>query len=291
MIQNINIDMQDTEIAYAKINLALHIRSRRPDGYHALESLFVFAQDGDRLDGRGTESGAITLHTDGPFGTQITQDADNLVVKAAAALRSHLGESRGAALRLTKNLPVASGIGGGSADAAATLRLLMRLWDAKIERAKLEELALTIGSDVPACLASTTRLVRGRGELLEDHDLPELAGAPLLLVNPGVALSTGRVFAGWDGMDRGALVADNLKELCVGGRNDLEPAARREAPVIANVLTRLAQCQGQFLSRMSGSGATCFALFETEDTMRAAAQALRAEYPIWWIMETRIRTA
>ncbi|SCW48257.1 4-diphosphocytidyl-2-C-methyl-D-erythritol kinase [Sphingobium faniae] len=291
MIQGMGDDMQAFEIAYAKVNLALHVRHRRADGYHALESLFAFAHDGDNIEGRVTDDGAITLRVDGPFGKQLEEGAGNLVVKAATALRDRLGEPRGAALRLTKNLPVASGIGGGSADAAATLRLLVRLWETKIERPMLEKLALAIGSDVPACLASTTRFVRGRGEVLEDHGLAGLAGKPLLLVNPGAALSTGRVFAGWDGVDRGALVADSLARLRADGRNDLESAAIREAPVIADVLDRLAQCEGRILSRMSGSGATCFALFETDAVMRAAARALRAEHPIWWIMETRIRTA
>ncbi|MGC4252540.1 MAG: 4-(cytidine 5'-diphospho)-2-C-methyl-D-erythritol kinase [Sphingobium sp.] len=284
-------DRQAVETAYAKVNLALHVRHRRPDGYHALESLFAFAQDGDMIEGRVTDDGAITLLVDGPFGAQLDAGADNLAVKAAMVLRDWLGEPRGAVLRLTKNLPVASGIGGGSADAAATLRLLNGLWDARIERPALEQLALEIGSDVPACIASTTRRVRGRGEVLEDHDLPGLAGKPLLLVNPGVGLSTGSVFAGWDGVDRGALAADSLAQLRMKGRNDLESSAIKQAPVIGDVLARLERCEGRLLSRMSGSGATCFALFEAGAGMQAAARALSAEYPEWWIMETRVRTA
>jgi len=291
VIQNRDRGVQAVETAYAKVNLALHVRGRRPDGYHALESLFAFAQDGDRLEGGLADDGSITLRVDGPFGAQVGDGEDNLVLKAATALRGHLGTRAGAALRLTKNLPVASGIGGGSADAAAALRLLVRLWDVRIEPAPLEKLALEIGSDVPACLASTTRLVRGRGELLADHDLPGLTGRPLLLVNPGVALSTGRVFAGWDGMDRGALAADTVRQLRADGRNDLEAAAIGQAPAIADVLSRLARCEGRVLSRMSGSGATCFALFDAQADMRAAARTLRADHPLWWIMETRIRTA
>ncbi|BAV63989.1 4-(cytidine 5'-diphospho)-2-C-methyl-D-erythritol kinase [Sphingobium cloacae] len=289
--QSVNIAAQDSEIAYAKINLALHVRARRDDGYHDLESLFAFAEDGDRLDGHVTDDGRITLQVSGPFAASLDPGEGNLVMKAAKALQARLGESRGAALHLAKKLPLASGIGGGSADAAAALRLLVRLWDAKVAPSALEDMALAIGSDVPACLDSRTRLVRGRGEKLEDREVPGLAGLPLLLVNPGVALSTGRVFAGWDGVDRGPLGADDLARLCEEGRNDLEAAAMAVAPAICDVLDALSRWDGRRLSRMSGSGATCFALFDTGEQRQAAASGLRIDHPGWWIMETRIRTA
>ena len=284
-------DGELTEIAYAKVNLALHVRARRDDGYHALESLFVFAGDGDVLTGKATDSGAITLTIEGPFADGLDSGGGNLVMKAAQALREYLGESRGATLTLVKNLPVASGIGGGSADAAATLRLLGRLWNAHIPAPDLERIALSLGSDVPACLASVTQMVRGRGEVLEGVDVSGLSRMPMLLVNPGVGISTARVFQGWDQVDRGALAANSLDTLITDGRNDLEPAAVAMAPVIADVLAELTQSPGVRLARMSGSGATCFALFDDQADADCAAIGIKARQAGWWIMVTRIRAA
>lgn len=278
-----------TEAAYAKVNLALHVRARRADGYHELESLFVFAEDGDELTGSVSADGGITLDLAGEFGGALDAGPNNIVMKAALALRDHLSEKRGVRLRLVKNLPVASGIGGGSADAAATLRLLVRLWDVRIAAEELEAIALALGSDVPACLASVTQIVRGRGEILKAHNVPGLAGRPMLLVNPGVAVSTAQVFARWDGMDRGALIAQEFGGLIDMGRNDLENAAIATAPVIADVIGRLKYLAGAQLVRMSGSGATCFALFDDGDAMAAAAAELRNEKRDWWMMETRVR--
>lgn len=280
-----------TETAHAKINLALHVRGRRDDGYHELESLFVFAEDGDRLTGEASEDGAIALSIDGPFGEALQADADNLVIRAARALQSYLGQQQGASLRLTKHLPVASGIGGGSADAAATLRLLVRLWDGRIAVDELAGLALDLGSDVPACVPSVTQWVGGRGERLESRVVPGLAGRPFLLVNPGVAVSTGQVFAGWDRIDRGPLDADSLDALIAHGRNDLQYAAIAIAPVIADTLSVLRACDGVRLARMSGSGATCFALFDDMAQATAAEQAVKRDHPDWWTMASRIRTA
>lgn len=279
------------ETAYAKVNVALHVRARRDDGYHALESLFVFAEHGDRLIGQATDDGAIDLVIDGPFGEALDVGPGNLVVKAARALQSYLGEQRGAAIRLTKVLPVASGIGGGSADAAATLRLLVRLWDVRIEERELAALALDLGSDVPACIASVTQLVTGRGEGLARHAVEGLAGMAMLLVNPGVAVPTGQVFAGWDRQDRGPLDAGSLDALISWGRNDLESPAIVAAPVIAEVLAYLNAQPGLVLARMSGSGATCFALFADDAALADAAMAVRIAHPDWWVMETRIGAA
>lgn len=278
-----------TEIAYAKVNVALHVRARRNDGYHALESLFVFAADGDRLTGCATDDGAIDLAIDGPFGGALAAGPDNLVVKAARALQSYLGEQRGAAIRLTKRLPVASGIGGGSADAAATLRLLARLWEVRIDAGELAGLALDLGSDVPACVASVTQLVTGRGEHLARHAVDGLEGLPMLLVNPGVAVPTGRVFGQWDGVDRGALDAGSLTALIGKGRNDLQAPAIAVAPEIARVLEALDRQAGRLVARMSGSGATCFALFGDDAACAGAAAAIKAAHPGWWVMQTRIR--
>ena len=277
------------ETAYAKINVALHVRARRADGYHALESLFVFARDGDRITASENDDGEIDLTIDGPFAEGLDTGPSNLVVRAARALQSYLGTDRGAALHLAKALPVASGIGGGSADAAATLRLLVRLWDARIGRDELAALALDLGSDVPACLDSVTQMVAGRGETLLPHHVDGLDGMPMLLVNPGVSLSTAAVFAGWDRQDKGALDGSSLDALIARGRNDLEVPARRIAPVIDDVLLALGEAEGVRLARMSGSGATCFALFEEPAAMAAAAAMLRAAHHDWWIMETGVR--
>lgn len=280
-----------TEIAYAKINLALHVRARRDDGYHALESLFVFAEDGDVLQAEARSDDRLELQIDGPFGHGLSTGPDNLVLQAAAALRDDQRSAKGATIRLTKNLPIASGIGGGSADAAAALRLLTQLWHISISDQALVDLALNLGSDVPACLASVSQIVRGRGELIEKHELAGLAGAPLLLVNPLVALSTARIFNGWDRIDRGALDATSLGALITHGRNDLQTAATRAAPIIAEVLGALRALSGVTLTRMSGSGATCFALFENEAARDVAAKRLQSEREDWWIMPSRIRHA
>ncbi|WP_313808952.1 4-(cytidine 5'-diphospho)-2-C-methyl-D-erythritol kinase [Sphingobium sp.] len=279
------------ETAFAKINLALHVRRKRPDGYHALESLFVFTELGDRLTGRVRSDGAIRLAIDGPFGASLDAGPDNLVAKAARALQAWLGEGFGADLRLTKMLPVASGIGGGSADAAAALRLLTRLWNAPMAAETLAQIALALGSDVPACIGSITQMVRGRGECLQPLAIKGLAGMPLLLVNPGIAISTAQIFSRWDQVDRGPLVATDLDQLIADGRNDLEMAAMQACPVIADVLSALKAFEGLRLARMSGSGATCFALFETDRHRAAAAATLRAHHGEWWVAETRIRTA
>lgn len=273
-----------TEIAYAKINLALHVRSRRDDGYHALESLFAFAQDGDMLRAEPRADGVIALTIDGPFGDGLGTGVDNLVMQAAMGLAALSGQPRGAALHLTKTLPVASGIGGGSADAAAALRLLCRLWEVTPDPDALHDLALSLGSDVPACLASRTLFVGGRGEQLEAVTIEGLAGRPMLLVNPRTPLSTGPVFAGWDRVDRGALDVADL----TGARNDLEPPALALVPAIGDVLSALRAQPGVTLARMSGSGATCFALFDDDAARDAAAGAMN---PDWWTMATRIKAA
>lgn len=282
--------MPMTETAHAKINLALHVRARRDDGYHALESIFAFAEDGDELSAEQRDDGAITLSINGPFAAGLHAGGDNLVMRAARALDAHLGGGHGAALRLTKNLPVASGIGGGSADAAAALRLLCRLWGVAPSREALSAIALSLGSDVPACLASRTLFVGGRGEELADIQIDGLCDAPLLLVNPGVALSTGPVFAGWDGVDRGALMASSIEMLADSGRNDLESPALSLAPAIGDVITSLRRQRGVLLARMSGSGATCFALFGAMQDRDAAAAMIAAEHNGWWTMASRIRS-
>jgi 4-diphosphocytidyl-2-C-methyl-D-erythritol kinase len=270
------------EMAFAKVNLALHVRARRPDGYHRIETIFAFAEDGDHV--RAEQGEGLSLAVEGPFAAALAGEGDNLVLRAARALAGRYGVARGARLVLDKRLPVASGIGGGSADAAAALRLLVRFWKLEAREEDLLVLAAGLGADVPACLLSRTMRGEGRGDALAPWDGGGLAGTPLLLVNPGVAVSTARIFAGWDGADRGPLPADPAQ-----GRNDLEPPALAIAPVVADVLDALRTCVGLRLARMSGSGATCFALFESEPARDAAAAQIGRDHPGWWRLATRLR--
>ena len=268
------------ETAYAKVNLALHVRRRRADGYHDIESLFAFVDRGDVLRAAPRDDGALTLSIDGPFGAGLDDGPNNLVLRAARELTLRYG----ADLFLTKNLPVASGIGGGSADAAAALRLLNRLWDCGLDDADLCAIAETLGSDIPACVISRTLRVEGRGEALEPLDLPGLAGMAILLVNPGIPLGTGPVFQAWDQHDRGPLDTSSLAAIVTEGRNDLEASAKTLVPQIGAVLDVLRKMPDVMLARMSGSGATCFALFDQSADAHDAHQAIHRAYPDWWTM-------
>ena len=275
------------ETAFAKINLALHVRSREPDGYHRIETLFAFAEDGDRLSVGAGEG--LSLEITGPFAAHLGREEDNLVVCAAAALRTRCGVAAGASLLLDKRLPVASGIGGGSADAAAALRLLRRFWRLRVKDELLLEIAGQLGADVPACVASRTARGEGRGDVLTLDEGASLSGTPLLLVNPGVPVSTAAVFRAWEGRDRGSLPAGLPLEAAIGGRNDLERPAVTLAPEIGLVRAALQSLPGVSLTRMSGSGATCFALFEGDAERDRAQAALAASHPHWWQLATRLR--
>lgn len=195
----------------------------------------------------------------------------------------------GAAIRLDKRLPVASGIGGGSADAAAALRGLARLWGLSLADPRFGEIARELGADVPACLASRTAWAEGRGDNLHPIAADRLAGRPLLLVNPGVACPTAPVFRGWDGVDRGPLGRDDALAAALAGRNDLEPPALALVPEIAAVLDWLGGRAGVTLARMSGSGATCFALFADSGARDAAAADISRDHPTWWCLATGLR--
>ena len=265
------------EQAPAKLNLALHVRARRGDGYHESETLFAFVDFGDTV--RVAPAAAASFVITGPFAAALSGEGDNLVTRAAARFADRFGGGPHA-IELEKRLPVASGIGGGSADAAATLRALARLHGVALDDPTLFAIADALGSDVPACLLGRTAIGRGRGEQLEP--VPGRPGTPVLLVNPGVAVSTAEVFRSWDGVDRGTLGPDPLE-----GRNDLEAPAIAVAPVIAEVLQILSQQRGVMLSRMSGSGATCFALFDTMADRDAARVAL--DRPDWWSVATALR--
>ena len=264
------------EIAPAKLNLALHVRGKRPDGRHDIETVFAFCTDGDRLSAE--EADDLTLEVGGPFAAELGAPEDNLVMRAARALQAAARVEQGAAIYLDKRLPVASGIGGGSADAAATLRLLTALW--KIDPKHAAAVAPALGSDVPACLLSLPARGEDAGDQLTMVDLGDLSGRPVLLVNPRVPLSTAEVFARWDGQDRGAL--GDWRD----GRNDLEDAAIARAPLVATVLAWLAAQRGTSFVRLSGSGATCFAMFETEAQRDEAATAVPRE---WWHLATALR--
>ena len=267
--------MRISEPAPAKLNLALHVRGKLPDGRHALETVFAFCVDGDRVEAE--ESDGLSLTVTGPFADSLGDSDDNLVLLAAKKLAGASGVKAGAALRLSKYLPVASGIGGGSADAAATLRLLTRLW--KIDPSYAASVAPELGSDVPACLLSMAARGEGAGDQLELVDVG-VSGTPVLLVNQLVPLSTADVFARWDGVDRGLLT--EWRE----GRNDLEAPARALVPQIGEVLTWLGEQDGTDIVRMSGSGATCFALFDSEQARDDAAAACPSN---WWHLATVLR--
>lgn len=264
------------EIAPAKLNLALHIRGKLPDGRHSIETVFAFCTDGDRLSGEVSDE--LSLAVTGPFAGELAGEQDNLILKAARALADSAGVQRGAALVLDKRLPVASGIGGGSADAAAGLRLLTSLWSVDPKHA--EAVAPTLGSDVPACLLSLPVRGEGAGDKLSPIQLQELSGTPVLLVNPRAPLSTAAAYAGWDGVDRGPL--GDWRE----GRNDLEAPAIAMVPQIQSVLAWLSAQPGASFVRMSGSGATCFAFFKSEQARDDAAIAVPRE---WWHLATFLR--
>jgi 4-diphosphocytidyl-2-C-methyl-D-erythritol kinase len=297
-----------TEAAPAKINLHLHVVGRRPDGYHLLDSLVVFAAIGDRLS--VSPAPDLSLSVTGPFAGALTAETDNLVLRAARALRERsrpseagasccpiegvpiagglvtgIERSVGAKLVLEKNLPVASGIGGGSADAAAALRLLSRFW--ALDRDAAGSLAAGLGADVPVCLAGTPTLMSGIGEVLDPA--PSLPDVGLVLVNPGVAVATPSVFRNRSGpfSARARFPAQGWKDVVSlvdslrATSNDLEAPARLLAPAIGDALATLAAAPGCLLSRMSGSGATCFGLFPTPAAARAAAAMILRDG--WWV--------
>ena len=262
-----------SDTAFAKLNLALHVRRRRPDGRHDIETVFAFCDHGDIISVAPADD--VTLTIVGPFAAGLSTE-DNLVLRAASALRLRAGTTAGAAINLDKRLPVASGIGGGSADAAATLRLLTKLW--RVDPDYAAAVAPALGSDVPACLSSQPARGIGAGDQLQPIDL--VRGVPVLLVNPRTPLATADVFAGWNGIDAGPL--DDWRE----GRNDLESPAKALVPQIGLVLSWLRTQAAASFVRMSGSGATCFALFDDEKARDTAASAVPRE---WWHLATSLR--
>ena len=278
--------------APAKLNLCLHVLGRRADGYHLLDSLVAFAAIGDEV--TAERAAKLSLSVSGPAAASLAgPPADNLVWRAAELLARREARPAAAALGLLKNLPVASGIGGGSSDAAAALRALAELWGIAWDEAAMMAVAGALGADVPACLVGHALWLGGIGDRIEPA--PPLPKVTALLANPGIPLPTAAVFrsyappysapARFPGMpDDAASLAGLLAER----RNDLTAAATRLVPEIGAVLDRLAALEGALLARMSGSGATCFALFAEETAAQAAVQLLARDEPQWWVAAGRL---
>lgn len=281
------------DLARAKVNLFLHVLGARADGLHELESLVVFPEIGDAL---RAEPGPIrSLSLEGPFAAALDDGEDNLVLRATEAFAEATGAPDGVALTLDKRLPVAAGIGGGSADAAAAMRLLARLWGRSPDAGKLARLAMSLGADVPVCLASAPAFMRGAGERLTPA--PAFPGCGVVLVNPGIETPTGPVFAGLERRENPPADPAPARFVDFDGfvcwlsrqRNDLEASAARLAPPIGEVSAALRRTPGCRLARMSGSGATCFGLFETPARAAAAAREIRAAAPGWWAADARLK--
>ena len=282
--------------APAKLNLTLQVLGRRPDSYHLLDSLVAFTGYGDTVSVR--EAPDLSLALDGPFGGVLAGDGqENLVLKAARLLAGHLGIRPLAAITLTKRLPVASGIGGGSSDAAATLLALRALWQIDIDAGALAAIALQLGADVPVCLARRTARLEGIGERVTPA--PALPPVPVVLVNPGAGLATPAVFKARDGafsagpgpagiLQQSPKDAVDLAAALKPYPNDLTVPAIRLLPVIGACLEQLAAQPGCLLARMSGSGATCFGLFAAPAEAEAAAAAIKSANPGWWTAATRL---
>ncbi|HYM02984.1 MAG TPA: 4-(cytidine 5'-diphospho)-2-C-methyl-D-erythritol kinase [Stellaceae bacterium] len=278
--------------APAKLNLYLHVVGRRFDGFHLLDSLVAFAEIGDEISAESAPS--LSLTVDGPYAAGLSDaPRDNLVWRAAELLAAHAGRPAAAALTLTKNLPIASGIGGGSSDAAAVLKALNTVWRLGLAEAELARLGAALGADVPVCVGTRAAWLGGIGdEVAPSATLPEVTA---LLVNPGIALPTPAVFKARQGpfsaaarFDAMPADAAGLAALLAARRNDLTNAAVGLVPVIGEVLDRLATLEGALIARMSGSGATCFALFAEAGAAATAGARLRVERPNWWVAAGRL---
>ena len=275
-------DLAITETAYAKINLALHVRGKREDGYHELETLFAFVDAGDTLVAKPAERDILT--TVGEFAQALDNPFDNLVMRAMNALP----HPQGLKVTLEKNLPVAAGLGGGSADAGAMFRIIEHYhglpddWQFRAER---------LGADVPSCVKSEMAIGRGTGTELEPVE-NDMEGMAVLLVNPRIPLPTGPVFKAWaevtGGEDKGPLPTGTAREIATNARNDLREPAISICPQIAEVLEELG-CDETFQFEMSGSGATCFAIYETATARDEAAQRIAGAHPEWWQMTGKLR--
>ncbi len=288
--------MTNTAFAAAKVNLYLHVAPPTPDGYHPIASLMAFADVGDTV--RAAPADALSMTIDGPFGQGLSAGPDNLVLRAAAALLARAGRAdAGAALVLTKALPIAAGLGGGSSDAGAALRLINALLGLGFDEPALEDVAAEIGADGAACLRGRMLLAEGRGERLSPA--PAMPPLPAVLVNPGVPSPTGPVYRAYDASGAPGLAdrADHAPFVAVRDvafwlaacRNDLEPPALALEPRIGEALVALRAGPESLLVRMSGSGATCFALCEDEASAEALAARIAAQHPAWWVKACTLR--
>jgi 4-diphosphocytidyl-2-C-methyl-D-erythritol kinase len=278
--------MSVVRLAPAKVNLYLHVTARRADGYHLLDSLVGFADIADRLE--VARADALGLVLDGPFAGALDGEGDNLVLKAARLIAEACGRRPDVRIRLTKQLPVAAGLGGGSADAAACLKALLRLWRIRADTIDLPALALRLGADVPVCLAGRTCYLGGVGERIDPA--PALPACGLVLVNPQIPLTTKRVFERFHGrfsaparLARAAADAAGLARVLADRNNDLAEAAEAAVPQIRSILDALRVDPGCLLARMSGSGASVFALYADRGAARRAAARLRSDRPSWWV--------
>ena len=266
------------ETAYAKINLALHVCGKREDGYHEIETLFAFVDAGDTLVAKPAERDTLT--TVGQFAQALDNPFDNLVMRALTSLP----RPQGLEVTLEKNLPIAAGLGGGSADAGAMFRIIEHYhglpddWQLRAER---------LGADVPSCVRSEMAIGRGTGTELEPVE-NDMAGMPVLLVNPMIPLPTGPVFKAWDGEDRGPLPSGTAREIAQKGRNDLREPAIKICPQIADILEELGRDE-PFQFEMSGSGATCFGIYENTTSRDNAAERISRAHPEWWQMTGNLR--
>lgn len=283
------MDGSTVVLAPAKLNLALHVTGRRPDGYHLLDSLVAFTRFGDRLTITTADEDSFVVS--GPFATGLEADDTNLVIRARDALRQTYGNQSPVAITLEKNLPIASGVGGGSSDAAAVLKGLADIWKLNASDADLARIALPLGADLPMCLAAKPLLARGIGD--EITSVAGMASLGIVLVNPGVAVSTANVFAALANRDNEPLPplphTLDFHGLCnwlETTRNDLEAPAQRVQPAINGALSALRKGGAHFV-RMSGSGATCFGLFESGNVAKRAATTIRERKPGWFVAATR----
>jgi 4-diphosphocytidyl-2-C-methyl-D-erythritol kinase len=277
-------------LAPAKVNLALHVTGARPDGYHTLDTLVAFAGFGDAVSVAPAD--ALGLSVGGALADHAPSGPDNLAWRAAALLQATAGAARGAHIHIDKTIPAGAGLGGGSADAAAALLALNDLWQTGLDRDSLAQVALRLGADVPMCLQAKALRARGIGEAI--NLLPALPPVPLVLVWPGLALGTGQVFATLATRENPPLPdpparfdgAPELAEWLAACRNDLEAPAIRLAPVVADVIQEIETAAGCLLARMTGAGSACFGVFATSGEAEAAAAAIAAARPAWWVRAT-----
>jgi 4-diphosphocytidyl-2-C-methyl-D-erythritol kinase len=278
--------------APAKINLYLHVTGMRDDGYHLIDSLVAFAYVHDII--MIEPANSLTLINKGPFRKGLPTTSDNLIMRAAEKLKKLSGITDGAKITLTKNLPIASGIGGGSSDAAAAIRGLIRHWGIHLSLHDLSGLSLELGADVPICLFGQAAFMGGVGEQIDPvHKLPE---APMVLVNPRVGISTPAIFKARKAefsianrFDATPTTLDSLiKFLKEDHGNDLMEPAIQKKPVIGDVLLQIKVTRGCQLARMSGSGATCFGFYHTQNEADEAAQMIKNAHPKWWVVATRM---